>query len=113
RALSSRDREHDEAGEKKTRSRHQERRDRLNGEKNSEICRAPNQIERGESANDLDFSRHCHFCTMCGSISESTRAYRRLTVGDDVVVPWEAGGFPYKINVPVGPALRALSETAD
>jgi hypothetical protein len=35
------------------------------------------------------------------------------TVGDDVVVPWEASGFPYKINVPLGPALAVLVKIVD
>src|SRR5205823_9998108 len=106
RTLGSRDREHDQPGEKKTCARHQEWRDRLDGEKNCEVSRAPDQVECGKGGNDLDFARPWHFWTMCRFTGGST-------VGDDVVVPWEASGFPYKIIVPLGPALAVLAKTAD
>jgi hypothetical protein len=60
----------------------------------------------------LNFARPCHLWTMCGYTAESN-------VGDDVVVPWEGpsrtgiSGFPYRINVPLGPALGALGKIGD
>src|SRR5216683_2930975 len=57
RALPARNRVHDYARGKETHARHQERRDRLNGEKNPEISRTPDQIDPGEREEDRDFFR--------------------------------------------------------
>ena len=54
RAAKTRDREQDHAGEKEPHARHQERWNRLDREKNPEIGRAPDQIERRKGEDDRD-----------------------------------------------------------
>src|SRR5713101_5742242 len=51
-ALESRDPVHDYTCGKESHARHRERRDRLNGEKNSEISRTPDQINCGKRNDD-------------------------------------------------------------
>ena len=52
RTLRARDRIHDEAGEKETRARHEQRRDCFDREQDREIGRTPNDVERRERGED-------------------------------------------------------------
>ena len=50
----TRDSIHDDPGEKKTRARHEQRRDRIDREADPEIGRTPDEVERRESGDDRE-----------------------------------------------------------